>query len=149
MDRLIIILLLLIFILIIRIRSKDNQQIINNTPFQIKESSIKDAGRGLFATKDYKEGDIIELCPAITVDNNMDGNNLISHYLFSSHGEDKTLVAFGYCSLISHSEEKRNCSWEISGDDKVVKMFAIKDIKAGEEFFSHYGDEYWKTITLS
>jgi len=149
MDRLIIILLLLIFILIIRIRSKEeNQQIINNSSFQIKESSLKDAGRGLFATKDYKEGDIIELCPAIIVDNNMDGSNLISHYLFSSYGEDKTLVAFGYCSLINHSEEKRNCSWEISEDDKVVKMFAIKDIKEGEEFFSHYGDEYWKTITL-
>ena len=148
MDRLIIILLLLIFILIIKIRSKKNEYIINNSSFEIKESSLKDAWRGLFATKDYKEGDIIELCPTIMVDNNMDGNNLISHYLFSSYGEDKTLVAFGYCSLINHSKDKRNCSWEISEDDKIVKMFAIKDIKEGEEFFSHYGDEYWRTLNL-
>tara|TARA_B100000686_G_scaffold201976_1_gene208984 strand:+ start:1367 stop:1798 length:432 start_codon:yes stop_codon:yes gene_type:complete len=141
-------LIIIIFILVINVFQLQKKEVVNDSSFEIRESSLKGAGRGLFATKNYKEGDIIEVCPTVLVDNDMDGGNLITHYLFSSHSGDETLVAFGYCSLINHSEEKWNCTWEVSEDDKLVKMFAIKDIQIGEEFFSHYGDEYWRTIDL-
>ena len=119
-------------------------------PFDIKESLLlKNGERGLFAKKDYKEGEVIEMCPTIKVDNNIDTSNDITNYLFSSHDEKDTLVSFGYCSLINHSNDKWNCTWDVSDDDKYVKMYALRDINKGEEFYSNYGNEYWKSRDIN
>ena len=49
----------------------------------------------------------------------------------------------GYCRMMNHSEEKQNATWVINKEDESIKMYAIKDIEPGEEFYVNYGDEYW------
>lgn len=148
-------LILLILIIIIYIVHNHFKKTGNNEgphyiPFDIKESLLlKDGERGLFAKKDYKEGEIIEMCPTLKVDNDINISNEIINYLFSSKDEKNTLISFGYCSLINHSNDKWNCTWEISDDDKYVKMYALRDIKKGEEFYSNYGEEYWKSRDIN
>ena len=144
MVKLIILLLFIIFFLLLKvIQARKHSSDMNHLSFEVKESILKGAGRGLFATKNYKEGDIIETCPMIKVDD-INTDSSIKDYIFESHYGDKTLLSFGYCSLINHSEKRWNCTWKVSEDDNVIIMYAIKDIKVGDEFFSNYGEKYWE-----
>ena len=121
---------------------------------EVKKSRLLDGKteRGLFATKDFNEGEIIEECPTLMLDaNDMSNETYLHNYFFSGNFKDqeelenKRLVAFGYCSMINHSDEKQNCTWKVSPDNSTVSMYAIRDIKKGEELFSNYGEEYWNS----
>ena len=133
-----IVLLLVILVVVILCKEKNNYK-----PFDIKSSVLLNNGdRGLFATRDYKEGDIIERCPTISVDRDSQVN-ILNDYYYDSIESDKFLLSFGYCSLINHSKEKQNCTWEVIDNNNYIKMYAIKDISKGEELYVHYGDDYW------
>lgn len=102
--------------------------------------------RGLFAKKNYKKGDIIEVCPTLkTNGSEIDNKNILHTYFFTPHDKtvNNSLLALGYCGLINHSVPRQNCSWIVSDDDNNVTMYATKDIANGEEFFTNYGDNYW------
>ena len=111
----------------------------------IKESElIKNNERGLFASRDYKEGDLIENCPTLMVSiDYINYPNKINDYVFESNVDDHVLIPFGYCGLINHSDSMQNCSWVISSDNSTIRMYAVKDIKYGEELYTNYGNEYW------
>jgi SET domain-containing protein len=102
--------------------------------------SKKINGRGVIALKNYKKGDIIEICPCIYDDiSNFSGK--MKDYLFKY--DDKTaLVAFGYCSMYNHSDDY-NALWKIISNEK-IQVYATKDINDGDEIFISYGDPYWK-----
>tara|TARA_B100000214_G_scaffold296466_1_gene226332 strand:+ start:822 stop:1271 length:450 start_codon:yes stop_codon:yes gene_type:complete len=142
MDAIFILFGILIITIIIIIICNNDKNIYK--PFDIKPSVLLNNGeRGLYASRNYKEGDIIERCPTIPVD--IDSNvNILNDYYYDSTNSDKFLLSLGYCSLINHSKEKQNCTWEITKDDNFVVMQAIRDIVEGEELYIHYGDEYWK-----
>ena len=49
----------------------------------IKESKIKGAGRGVYANKNYKQGEIVETCPMIEVDSNTTpDDHILQDYIF-------------------------------------------------------------------
>ena len=100
--------------------------------------SLKINDRGVFANQDYKEGDIIEICPALQQSKkHSDGN--IKNYLF--HLNDETdLVGFGYCSMYNHSE-KPNASWVVNEDS--IQIYATSDINKDEEIFVSYGSNWF------
>ena len=62
----------------------------------------KVAGRGAFAQKAIKEGDIVERCPALEVTDKDIGGELLN-YVFYGSAENKRLVAMGYGMLFNHS----------------------------------------------
>tara|TARA_Y100000996_G_scaffold391461_1_gene353458 strand:- start:333 stop:791 length:459 start_codon:yes stop_codon:yes gene_type:complete len=139
-------LIILIFILIVYIYTINNKVCPQSSPeFIVKESQLlKNNERGLFAKRDYNEGETIEECPTLMVTNNdINYPNKINDYVFQSHIDDHVLIPFGYCGLINHSTELQNCTWEISSDNTIIKMFAVRDIKVGEELYVSYGDKYW------
>lgn len=144
MKEVIIIVLLIIVVLLCFHMNKQDK-----IPFDVKESKFLGKGsRGLFATKDYKSGDIIENCPTINIGEHVEGQNILDGYYFDSYDSGEYLVAFGYCSLINHSKDQQNCSWKVSNDNNYVIMYAIKDIQKGEELLSNYGKGYWEDITI-
>ena len=102
--------------------------------------------RGLFAKKNYKKGDIIEICPTLKLNGtDIDNKSILHTYFFTPNDKTKTnsLLALGYCGLINHSTSKQNCSWIVTDDDNNITMYATKDIANGEEFFTSYGENYW------
>ena len=102
--------------------------------------------RGLFAKKNYKKNDVIEVCPTLKMNaSTIDKNNVLHTYFFTPNNKtnNDSLLALGYCGLINHSDTKKNCSWIVSQDDNNITMYATKDIASGEEFFTSYGDNYW------
>ena len=106
--------------------------------------SAKINDRGVFANKDYKKDDIIEICPGILVGRNSFDNRM-NDYLFS-YDEDNDMVGFGYCSMYNDSDTP-NASWSILSDN-ILKILAVDDIKKGDEIFVSYGDNYWKTRNI-
>lgn len=101
--------------------------------------------RGLFATKDYKKGDVIETCPTLSMKKcDVSNNNIINEHLFKANKPGNSLLSLGYCSLINHSKDKQNCTWEVAEDDSYIRMYATKDIAHGDEIYTNYGDGYWR-----
>lgn len=99
-------------------------------------------GRGVFADRDFKAGEIIELCPYIE-DKINKFQGTVRDYVFSKDSEQQTaVVAFGYASLYNHSD-KPNAKWEVT--DEHVKISATKDITTGSEILVSYGDVYWES----
>ena len=105
----------------------------------IKKSTIKNSGRGVFATKDYKKGDIIEICPCVKTETD-ELNGKFRDYIFELN-DTMSVVAVGYCSIYNHSDTP-NSRYEVINEYK-MNITALKDIKAGEEIFVTYGDTYW------
>ena len=95
--------------------------------------------RGVFATRDYKRGDLIEVCPALKQTHELvDGQ--MSNYIFT-YDDTFSLIGFGYCSMYNHSDQN-NAEWEVV-NEKQIKVMAIQPIAKGEEIFVSYGDDYW------
>ena len=103
----------------------------------ISSSNIEKAGFGIFAGKQYKANDTIEVVPFVEVDT----NNSIHPYTFNSHLNDsKFLVMLGKPSLINHSVEYENVKYKVDDKDRIMIFYAIKDIKKDDEFYLNYGD---------
>jgi SET domain-containing protein len=120
---------------------------------EIKESEF--GGYGVFAKEDIPADTILETCPTILLDSPIDynGQSIINNYVFSTmDSTDKTLLAFGDCSLYNHQPyDKSNSEFNTIYDENLkrylVQMKTIKPIKKDEEITHDYGDEYWKENT--
>ena len=104
-------------------------------------------GLGVFATQDLAAGDTLERAPYIVIDDDdLQEVNRLNDYLFTSPDDPGDyLVVMGYGMLYNHSDQA-NASWEVDEtDNRFLRFYADRDIKAGEEIFHDYGSEYWST----
>ena len=147
----IIFLSLILIIYVFKIYKKENLEgyvqkvTMRNPHIQVKSSpQLKYQGRGLFATKDYKKNETIEFCPTLVMKmSQVTRDNIIRDHLFQGSNIENSLLALGYCSLINHSKEKQNCTWNVADDDEFIEMIATEDIKKGDEILTNYGAGYW------
>ena len=103
-------------------------------------------GQGVFAAVDIAKGEVVERCPYIVIDDDdLQDENRLNDYLFTSpDAATDYLVVMGLGMMYNHSNDA-NSEWEIDADNRFVRFTAVRDIKAGEEIFQNYGEEYWKT----
>ena len=111
--------------------------------YKIKRSKIDNKGRGLYATKDIREGTkIIDYKGKIITNNQVDISNKYDNskpiYLFTLNSKYTLDGDFPWntAGLINHS-----CDPNSQYDGKGLKIWitAIKNIKKGEEFTCDYG----------
>ena len=111
--------------------------------YKIKKSNIDNKGRGLYATKNIKEGTkIIEYKGKIITNKQVDESNKYDNskqiYLFTLNKRYTLDGDFRWntAGLINHS-----CNPNAQYDGKGLKIWitTIKDIKKGEEFTCDYG----------
>ena len=134
-------LVFLLIILIIRLFKSNLSNVGCVIPSIEIKNSEKIGSRGVFATKNYKKNDIIEICPTISEETSkFDG--ILKDYIFK-YDNKYSLLAFGFCSMYIHSVDY-NALWTILSKNQ-IKMYATKDIKKGEEILTSYGDGYWQT----
>jgi SET domain-containing protein len=134
-------LVFLLIILIIRLFKSNLSNVGCVIPSIEIKNSEKIGSRGVFATKNYKKNDIIEICPTISEETSkFDG--ILKDYIFK-YDNKYSLLAFGFCSMYNHSDDY-NALWTILSKNQ-IKMYATKDIKKGEEILTSYGDGYWQT----
>jgi hypothetical protein len=108
-------------------------------PPGIRVAKSKGAGKGIFATKDFAEGDIIEICPVLVVPfPDADGvlASLLGDYAYGWDEDRSIAVALGCGSLYNH-RLPNNADYAAEDDDHMV-IFAKTAITAGEEILIDY-----------
>ena len=109
-------------------------------------------GRGVFATKPIKKGEIVEVAPTLQVpksDMMLLKASFLCNYLFADDiDEEADLLALGHASMYNHASDP-NAEW-ITGNG-LIFIRAIKAVKGGEELTLDYGweDEDFKLLGIN
>lgn len=105
----------------------------------IKHSSKK--GRGVFANKPFKKGELVERCELIILPAKdirlIDKTFLYNYYFGWGRKQKAAALALGNGSLYNHSYAP-NARYVKNFDQKIIRFIAIRDIEKGEEIFVNY-----------
>ncbi|MBA4187298.1 MAG: SET domain-containing protein-lysine N-methyltransferase [Planctomycetaceae bacterium] len=101
---------------------------------------VRGMGRGVFAGRAFRKGEIIEVCPVIRLPNPTAGlpGGGLEHYVFKwGTGGVELAVALGYGSLYNHSPNfNARFTPRTARDDIVFR--AARDIAVGEQILIDY-----------
>ena len=100
-------------------------------------------GRGVFALKDFKTGEIIEKCPTIKIDSKERKyceKTILNYYIYPWRSTRTGSIVLGYGSIYNHSFEP-NADWKQNFKTSEMVYRAIKPIKSGEEILVNYNGE--------
>jgi SET domain-containing protein len=99
--------------------------------------NVRGMGRGVFAGRPFRKGEVIEVCPVIRLSTGTPPLGL-EHYVFKwGDGEDELAVALGYGSLYNHSPTANAEFAPRTGRGEIV-FRAARDIAEGEQIFIDY-----------
>jgi len=113
---------------------------------RIRLARSKIHGLGVFANKNFRTGQTVEVCPCIIVsDAELADQTELSNYAhFMEHKKDEyAIVTLGFGSLYNHSN-KPNAEWEeLEKEDRIfIVMKTIKPIRVDEEITIYYSEYY-------
>lgn len=109
--------------------------------------------RGVFATSDIEEGEVVERCPMVPLAfrSRYQQDPQIWQYLYTqppcpcneckNHGFVFHMV-LGYGMIYNHQDDP-NCQWKFDYPNLVADVVAQRKILAGEEIFVSYGSNYF------
>ncbi|KKQ74038.1 MAG: Nuclear protein SET [Candidatus Woesebacteria bacterium GW2011_GWB1_38_5b] len=112
--------------------------------YSIEVKKIGKKGRGVFALKDFKRGEVIEKAPIIKLtpkERKHCEKTILLYYLYPWNSLSDAAIALGYGSIYNHSENP-NAHWVTLHKSRIMKYRAIKDIEAGEEITVDYNGDY-------
>ena len=124
---------------------KKTQICANGRSIAIMDSPLH--GQGVFALRDFEEGEVIERCPYLVIDDDdLSEATRLQDYLFTSpDNPNDYLCVMGFGMMYNHCDDA-NAEWQIDDDDlRFVCFIAKKPIPAGDEILHDYGREYWDT----
>jgi len=102
-------------------------------------------GRGVFATRAFASGEVVESCPTVELAD-ADVTGRLNDYVFSSVNEGDVLLVLGLGMLFNHSPEP---NLEYVQDDPATIVFrTVRKVRSGDELTIDYGDEWWETRGL-
>ena len=104
----------------------------------VKQSTIANAGLGVFVNRAFCVGDIIAKSPFIVSCNTPD--DIISH-AFAGITPDNNYIVFGHCSLTNHSTTRANTTLRFSVDERFIEFLATTDIEPHQELLMNYGED--------
>lgn len=99
----------------------------------------KGKGRGVFATRRYRAGEIIESVPALVVPKaEVDAlaATFLGHYLFTTDNKKNLVIGLGVTSMLNHDDDA-NAEFFVTIDTITIK--AKRAIAAGSEITISYG----------
>ena len=98
--------------------------------------------RGVFANRDFKKGELIEICPVVILDeleSKKIDETALKHYVYIWNREPETYaICLGNGSIYNHSDNP-NIEFEKDLDNLCIKFFATKDVAKDEELLHDYG----------
>ena len=104
----------------------------------LRVRKVRGMGRGVFAGRSFRRGEVIEVCPVIRLPPGVPPDGL-EHYVFKWVAEGTELaIALGYGSLYNHSPDP-NAAFTTRPARGEVVFRATRDIAAGEQVFIDYG----------
>jgi hypothetical protein len=107
----------------------------------IGQSRIINAGRGVFARRDIKKGEVIEICPVISVSrhdmSNLSESVLVTYFFYFGKSKERLVIALGFGSIYNHSYEP-NAKYKIKPREKTIEFSALKNVKKDTEITVNY-----------
>lgn len=103
----------------------------------IKKDSKK--GRGVYATKSFRKGELVEECELIFL-KLIDVPESLECYVFE-YTKSTVALALGNGSLFNHSENP-NAQFSFNKHNQILKFHALRPIQAGEEITVDYGYDH-------
>lgn len=107
----------------------------------VKQSKIPGAGRGVFARRNIKKGEVVEECPIIEIPAynvaSLGESVLVTYFFFYGFKKEKLLIALGFGSIYNHSY-KPNAAYEIKDVEKMMVFTALTSIKKDNEVMFDY-----------
>ena len=127
----------------------------SNQNLIVKQSTIPEAGLGVFASVDFAEQDLIEFCHCVVFDwrRKYIREPRVEQYAYSpkcecedckKHGT-QIVMPMGYGMIYNSADslENSNCSFAIVPAHRMMAFIAKKPIKAGEEILTWWGQGYY------
>ena len=106
----------------------------------LKVRKTKNKGRGVFATKRFKKGEIIEVCPVIIFtpkEYKFLEKTVLDKYMFAWKTKRDACIPLGYGLVYNHSYSP-NAIYGWEHKKKIIFLKALKIIKRGEEVTINY-----------
>ena len=117
------------------------KKLLTSDKIYIAKSKIRNAGRGVYAGRDIKKGEIIEKCPVIEVPkhdvSNLRESILVTYFFYFGKNKDRLVVALGFGSIYNHAYEP-NARYELGRTEKTLDFIALKNIKKDDEITVNY-----------
>ena len=102
-------------------------------------------GRGVFATRRFRKGQLVEVCATVEVAES-DVVGRLDDYVYDSVKAGDSLIVLGYGMLYNHSADP-NVEYDQEEPSR-IEYRALRTIEPGEELTIDYGDEWWETRGL-
>jgi hypothetical protein len=129
----------------------------------VKQSTIPNAGCGLFAKRDFKRDELIGYFKgniiSMTKANKIDATGDIRRFYFVDLENGKILDVYDSPSLAKYANDAEgitridglanNAVIGLCNNGKMAYIKAQKLIPEGAEIFLEYGKEYWETLNMS
>lgn len=110
----------------------------------IDRSKIPNSGRGVFASRDIKKGDLIERCPVIEIPPgdaaNLTDSIIITYVYHLGKNKEHALFPLGFGALYNHAYTP-NAEYKGVIKEGFINFIAIKDIEKDEEITVNYNSE--------
>lgn len=108
----------------------------------IDESPNK--GRGVFAAKAFRKGEVIETAPVIVLSNDsmglLDYTELYNYYFLWGNDQSQCAIALGFGSIYNHSYQP-NARYNTYYREQIIEFVCIENIAPGEEIVVNYNGE--------
>jgi hypothetical protein len=140
------------------VHASRDQSVMYNDP-----SLIVGGGRGVYAGRNYSHGEVVIDANVIVIPSNISLGKQLDNYIFETGFDGMDMLALNYASLLNHGMEPNvehywndidllNNGLGLSSvaTDRLnakltVQFVAARNIRAGEEILTSYGDEDWFT----
>lgn len=105
-------------------------------------------GRGVFATRRFAKGEIVERAPVLVVpedEHELLVPTVLNSYVFG--WGDGVAVCLGFGSIYNHAWQP-SVEYLKNLEGSFIDFVALRDIEAGEELFVNYASSYPETAYL-
>lgn len=120
----------------------------NDQRFYIAESTIENAGRGVFAKHSIPKGSHLEII-GVRVKSGSVSNTCTAYansYKFASSSDlEHFIVPMGYGGIVNHAPSKEDQNVELRHVDSKTVYYFLQDVEADEEILGNYG-ENWTSV---
>jgi hypothetical protein len=127
------------------------QQCLSNVV--IDKSKIMNAGMGVFATRNFKKGDIVYVSPflVLPLDKVWEEGGELINYCITTDDSEQAILPLGHAAVINHNSTPNvalECAECVNSSTLLLNgsivYRAIQEISFGSEFSLNYGDKWVK-----